>query len=174
MWLFVTIPVVIAGLGLIIWIAGSLLPKAHSITRSARLPVAPEAAWAVIADFANEAKWNRAIKESRRIEDRNGHEVWLTLDRRGGKMPLETLESDPPKKLVRKIADPKLPFGGKWTITVEPEGTGSAVTVTEDSEVYNPFFRFIARTFMDDAGTVNSYLSGLSAHLTGPQARTKE
>ncbi len=159
---------VVAAIGTVAWLIGRMLPKAHSVTRSAIVPAPPGRVWAVIADFANEAAWNTAIRESRRIEDRNGHEVWLTVDRRGGKLPLETLEAVPEKRLVRKIADPKLPYGGQWTITLAPEGTGTRVTVTEDGEVYNAFFRVISKFFMNQAGTLEAYLAGLTAHLGTP------
>ena len=77
-------------------------------------------------------------------------------------MPLETVEAVPMKKLVRKIADPKLPFGGQWTVTLAAEGGGTKLSVTEDGEVYNPFFRFFARYFMNPAGSIEAYVSGLA------------
>jgi uncharacterized protein YndB with AHSA1/START domain len=156
---------VLAAVGIGLWGFGMLLPVAHSVTRSAVVPATPGKVWALITDFAAEPAWNRALKESRRIDDRDGNQVWLTVDRRGGKMPLETVEAVPETKLVRKIADPKLPFGGKWTITLAREGTATRVTVTEDGEVYNPFFRVGAKLFMNPAASMAQYLAGLKAHL---------
>ncbi len=166
-WLVLGIALVIVGLPTAIWSAGTLLPKAHSVTRSATVAAPPGKVWGLVTDFANEAKWNKTIKSSTRGPDMNGHEVWLTVDKRGDKMPLETVETVAGQKLVRRIADPKLPYGGRWTITLAPDGDGTLVSVTEDGEVFNPIYRFMARTFMDEAATVNAYLSGLTAAAGG-------
>jgi uncharacterized protein YndB with AHSA1/START domain len=169
-WLVLGIALVIVGMPTAIWFAGMLLPKAHSVTRSATVAAPPDKVWGLVADFANEAKWNGAIKSSTRGSDKDGHEVWVTVDKRGGKLPLETVEVVAGQKLVRRIADPKLPYGGKWTITLAPDGGGTLVSVTEDGEVYNPIFRFIARTFMDEAATVNAYLNGLTKASGGAKS----
>ena len=58
-------------------------------------------------------------------------------------------------------ADPKLPFGGTWTYEVQPDVTGSAVTITEDGEVYNPIFRFVSKFIMGHKATMNGYLRAL-------------
>jgi hypothetical protein len=83
-------------------------------------------------------------------------------------MPLETVERRENERLVRKIADPKLPFGGVWIIELERDGSGTTVvTVTEDGEVYNPFFRLISRYFVDQSASIEEYLDGLSKRMAG-------
>ena len=66
------------------------------------------------------------------------------------------------------MADPKLPFGGTWTYEVQPDGTGSAVTITEDGEVYNPIFRFVSRFFIGYEGTLRQYASDVERKLGSP------
>ena len=69
---------------------------------------------------------------------------------------------------MRRIADPKLPFGGQWTITLAAaDAGGTRVVVTEDGEVYNPFFRFVSRVFMNQAGSIETYLAGLRERFGG-------
>ena len=68
-WVIVAIAAVVAGIPVAIWVIGQFLPRGHSVTRAAVVPAAPDKVWAVITDFASEATWNRAVKESRRIED---------------------------------------------------------------------------------------------------------
>ena len=89
----------------------------------------------------------------------NGATGWVEKMNRM-EIPLQILESSS-NKLVTKIADPKLPFGGTWTYEVQPDGTGSAVTITEDGEVYNPIFRFVSKFIMGHASTINGYLRAL-------------
>ncbi|HZD05714.1 MAG TPA: hypothetical protein VE173_12380, partial [Longimicrobiales bacterium] len=67
------------------------------------------------------------------------------------------------------IADEGLPFGGTWTYVLEPDAGGTRVTLTEDGEIYNPFFRFMARFVFGYDGTMRSYLDGLEARMGGAQ-----
>jgi hypothetical protein len=76
---------------------------------------------------------------------------------------------------VRTIADPSLPFGGKWVYDVAPDGSGSTLTITEDGKVYNPIFRFVSRYFMNQAGTIETVMRDLAKHfgeeprISGPE-----
>ncbi|PYP70520.1 MAG: hypothetical protein DMD41_14750, partial [Gemmatimonadetes bacterium] len=78
---------------------------------------------------------------------------------------LETIAAVPPRRLVRRIADPKLPFGGTWTWEITAAPGGSTLTITEDGEIYNPIFRFVARFILGYTGTMESYLKALAARL---------
>jgi hypothetical protein len=84
----------------------------------------------------------------------------VTLD--SGTIPLETVISQPPAKLVVRIADPKLPFGGTWTYEITPIATGSSLRIREDGEVYNPLFRFLSRFVFGQSTTIETYLKSLA------------
>ncbi|HSR42141.1 MAG TPA: SRPBCC family protein, partial [Longimicrobiales bacterium] len=85
-----------------------------------------------------------------------------------GTMTIETVEAEVPTRLVTRIADEDLPFGGTWTYELEPTGDGrTRVTITEDGEVYNPVFRFMARFVFGHTATMDTYLDGLEARM-GP------
>jgi hypothetical protein len=60
---------------------------------------------------------------------------------------------------VSRIADPNLPFGGTWTFEITPAPGGARLRITEDGEIYNPLFRFMARFIFGYEGTINGYLS---------------
>jgi hypothetical protein len=75
------------------------------------------------------------------------------------------LEADPPHKLVTRIADPHLPFGGSWTYEITPTATGCSLTITEHGEIYNPVFRFVARYVQGYTATIDNYLKALHAKL---------
>jgi hypothetical protein len=169
-WLLVVVIVlaVIAAAGAAAWLIGRSLPVGHVISRSRTVKGQPDEVWDVITDFASEAQWNSAIRSSSKMETGDGRDVWVTRDRRGGKMPLETVERRQNERLVRKIADPKLPFGGVWIIELERDGADSTVvTVTEDGEVYNAFFSLVSRYFMDQSASIEKYLDGLSKRMAG-------
>ena len=81
-------------------------------------------------------------------------------------MTYEVGQADPPRKLVTRIADPHLPFGGTWTYEIVAGAeSGSTLTITENGEVYNPFFRFISRYVMGYTATMDRYLQALQTKL---------
>ncbi len=147
-------------------VAGMFLPKAHLATRSLKLGRPPEEVWAVISDFQAATSWRSGIKSVERSPDQDGHPVWRETDRRGHAVPFEVVELSPPRRMVMRIADPKLPFGGRWTYALEPESGGCRLRITEDGEIYNPMFRYIAK-LMGYTGTMDAYLKALGAKLGG-------
>lgn len=82
-------------------------------------------------------------------------------DKHGQVLPLDVVEWDPPRKLVGRISGPKLPLGGTWTYVIAPVEEGSWLTLTDDGEIYNSIFRFMARFFFGYSGTIEEYLRAL-------------
>lgn len=80
-------------------------------------------------------------------------------------MTYEAVVWEAPTHLVANIADKGLPFGGSWDYKLEPEGSGTRITITENGEVYNPLFRFVSRYMMGHTATIDKYLKSLSARL---------
>ncbi len=66
-----------------------------------------------------------------------------------------------PSRRVMRIAEKNLPFGGTWTIDIAPAAEGSVVRITEDGEIYNPIFRFMARFFFGYTATIEGFLRDL-------------
>ena len=72
----------------------------------------------------------------------------------------------PPRALVTRIADPKLPFGGTWTYEISSQADGgSLLRITEDGEIYNPIFRFASRFVLGYSRTQEQYLQALGARF---------
>jgi hypothetical protein len=78
------------------------------------------------------------------------------------------VEITPPRKLVSRIADPKLPFGGTWTFEITPTAEGSTLRITENGFVTNPVFRFLSRFVFGHTGTIESYLKSLAKKFGEP------
>lgn len=94
-----------------------------------------------------------------------GGPAWVEISRRGERLPLETVQSIPPRTFVARIADPNLPFGGIWTYEIAPADGGSTLTITERGEIYNPLFRFMARFVFGYTATMEAYLGALGKKL---------
>ncbi len=153
----------LACLVLLVAIVGVFLPKGHSVSRTMRISKPPEAVWAVITDYAAMPSWRTGLAKIERLPDRGGRPVWKeTLD--DLELPLEDTLVDPPRKLVRRIADPDLPFGGTWTYELAASPGGSTLTITEDGEIYNPLFRVVSR-FTDPTGSIVVFLTALANKL---------
>jgi len=159
--------IVLAGVLISVSLIGYLLPKEHTVTREAGFHQPPEVVWKTITDIDAMPSWRQGLKSVKHLPDRNGLPAWVeTLD--SGIIPLETLTSQPPSRLVVRIADPKLPFGGTWTYEITPLSSGSSLRIREDGEIYNPLFRFLARFFFGYTGTIDAYLKSMAKKFGEP------
>ena len=159
-WALIVI-IALAALIAVACLVGWMLPKGHMATRTVRLKQSPEAVWAAISDAQAMPSWRFNVVKVERLPDQNGHLVWRESYKNGDSLPLEIMESAPPTRLVGRIADPKLPFGGTWTYEITPVEGGCTLTITERGEVYNPIFRLVSR-FMNQAATIEEYLTYLA------------
>lgn len=141
---------------------GYMLPKAHSVSRTVRLPLTPEAAYALLIDVDKYPSWRPGVKSVTRQPDHDGKPAW-TEEVSGDRIPLRFEQMERPSILVARIADPSLPFGGTWTYRIAPEGSGSTVSITEDGEVYNPIFRFMSRFVFGHDATLEEFTRDLLA-----------
>ena len=144
----------------IMGIGGALLPRRHSVSRSALFAAPRDSLWAVIADMEHSPSWRTDVIGVRRLPDRNGHPVWLQLTRETD-WPLEITLEDAPARLVAVVADSSAGFGGSWTYDLAPAGSGTRITITENGFVSNPFFRFMARYFFGLSSPIDQYLTAL-------------
>lgn len=142
------------------WGIGASLPKGHTASRKARFAQSPEAIWAAITDVDAFPTWRKDVKRVKRLPEENAKPGWVeTMDM--GEIPLRVEESMPPRKLVTRIADPNLPFGGTWTFEIEPVQGGATVRITETGEVRPALFRFMARYVFGHTATMEAYLKFL-------------
>ncbi len=165
-WLLILAPIVvglIAGVGFI-FVVGALMPRTHRATRSARVAAAPDAVWAVLTDFPSHPSWRPDLKAIEPLPERNGHAVWKETRTWGDVLPIELETLDPPRRMVGRIIDENLPFGGTWTYELSAENGGCRVRITEDGFIKPAPFRYIARA-MGYTATMEKYLKALGKRL---------
>lgn len=153
----------VAGIAII----GMFLPQRHQATRTVRLNAPPESIFAVITDVERYPKWRHDVREVMLLADSPGV-VRFREAGRHGTVTYRVVESEPPRRWVVRIDDPSLPYGGSWTYVLEPAGSGTSLTITEDGEVYNPIFRFLSRTAFSTAATIDAYQAALRAKVDTP------
>jgi uncharacterized protein YndB with AHSA1/START domain len=163
-WLIIA-ALTVAGIVMIAALIGFLLPRSHRASREQVFAAPPEALWSAITNVDAFPQWRTDITRVQVLPDRDGRRMWIE-EGRSGKMTFVVESSDPPRRLVTRIADPKRPFGGTWTYDITPSNGGSRLTITEDGEIYNPLFRFVARFILGYDGTIGSYLGALGKMFT--------
>ena len=119
-----------------ITLVGRSLPIGHVASQTATFRRTPEEVWAAINDPA------------------------LLSSRGVGDVKFETVESVPPRLLVRRVVGEK-DFAGTWTCDIASSPGGSTLTITENGEVYNPFFRFVSRFVIGHHRTIDGTMAAL-------------
>ena len=110
-------------------VIGATLPRNHVASRSLAVRRSPEEIWPVIMQATASSG-----------------------------VPVDVIQSDPPRRQVTRVKDTEKMFGGTWTITVTPTATGGTLTITEDGWVGNPIFRFVSRYVMGHHATMDGML----------------
>ena len=151
----------IVGLVILVAIVGVLLPKGHRASRTVTYSVPPSTLFAVITDVGRAKEWRSDLQSVEILApDRfreNGKNGAITFR-------IETREPD--RKLVTRIDDTSLAFGGTWTFDIAPASGGSSLTITEDGEVYNPIFRVMQKLFFSPYATIDTYQADLRKKLS--------
>jgi uncharacterized protein YndB with AHSA1/START domain len=159
----------LAALGALLFVVGLLLPRTHAATCRILLHQPPEAVWSAITDVEAFPVWRKSLQRVERLPERDGKPAWVEHSRQG-RMPIEVVEWSPPRRLVGRIADPSLPFGGTWTHEVAPAPGGCTLTITENGEISNPIFRALARFAFGYHSTIETYQRELAAKFGEPAA----
>jgi len=142
----------IALLIVLVVVGGSLLPKGHRASRRAVFRRTPEEVFAAITGPPD---W--------RSDD-------LVNDER---VRIDVVESKSPLRLVTRIAGDNLAYGGTWTQELSKRDIGTELRVTEEGEIYNPLFRFMARYVFGYTSSMETYLRDLGkkfGETTTPEA----
>jgi hypothetical protein len=144
---------------------GAMLPVGHRATRRARFRASAGALYAVLAGPPD---WRTGVKSFGVLPETDGRRRWWEEDTHGQKITFELAEARPGERLAVRIAQDGLPFGGTWTFDLEPAGVegpagGTSLRITEDGEIYNVVFRFLARFIFGYYRSIETYLRDLGA-----------
>jgi uncharacterized protein YndB with AHSA1/START domain len=154
---------VLAAVVLVILFIGWRLPVAHVATSSVQLNASPDSVFALISTPQNYPAWRPDVKKVDLMTEQGV--TRFREDGSNGPILFEIVEKVAPRRLVTKIADKSLPFGGRWIYEITPTPTGSELRITEEGEVYNPLFRFVSRFIMGHTATIDGYLEAVRKRL---------
>jgi Polyketide cyclase / dehydrase and lipid transport len=160
----------IAALVALIALIGAALPKGHVASRRARFRQTPDALFAVISGPPD---WRPDVKSFEPLPDAGGKRRWKEVGGWGDAITYEMVELAPPRRMVTRIADENLPYGGSWTHELVPDGDSCVLRITENGEVKNPIFRFLSRFVFGQTGSLEKYLEALG-HKFGEAVKVEE
>jgi uncharacterized protein YndB with AHSA1/START domain len=159
-WILIAVGVLVVGV-LVIVVIGALLPRDHVVAMSARIAATPDRVWSALTNPAEFPSWRHDVKSVDMLAPTAHGPSWREHSTQGA-ITFVVDAAEPPKRLVARIADENLPFGGSWEYVVEPDGPSSSrVTIVERGAVYNPLFRFVSRFIMGHTATIDAYLRAL-------------
>lgn len=134
----------------------SWLPVAHVAERSVEIAAPPERVWAALTDVSAFPSWRPDVARVERLPDA----TWREHGKHGA-ITYRVTAAEPPSRLVVRIVDETLPYGGEWEYRVVP----GRVTIIERGEIYNLFFRVMARFVFGYTRTIEAYLWALKRRV---------
>jgi hypothetical protein len=155
----------LVGLVVLMALIGLAIPKGHVAARRAVYAKSPDEVWRAVTDLDAHTRWRKGVRKIERLSATSFRE-----HSRQGAITFSIDEDRAPApgnggRRVTRIADDKLPFGGRWIFELQPDGAGSRLTITEDGFIKNPVFRFMSKTVFSTTATLEHFLSDLAAHL---------
>ena len=139
---------------------GAMLPPSHVATRAATYRQAPALLHAAVRDWPALPSWRTGLKSVELLpasEDRPRYRETTNH----GAITYVLVEDRPGEKLVLRIDDDSLPFGGTWIFEFTPAPAGGTLRITEDGFVKPVLFRFLARFVFGHTATMETYLRDL-------------
>ena len=162
------------GLGLIlilvalVFLIGWRLPESHEATVEREYAAAPERVYQEIATPMEYPRWRSGVQKVEMLpagDDRLERFKEYAL---GDEVTYVIEEKAPAQRFVTTIADKDLPYGGSWIFEMMPSPKGTLLRITEEGEVYNPFFRFVSRFIMGHTRGLETYHDDLEKRLSAP------
>ena len=148
----------------VVALVGAFLPKGHRASRAVVHSAPPAAVFAAITDFGKFPEWRTGVKGVEIFGD-DGGRTRFREDGPHGAVTYMVEERQPDSRLVTRIDDASLPFGGKWTLEVKPVAGGTELTITEDGEIYNPIFRVLSKVVFSPYDTIDTYQADMRKRL---------
>ena len=154
----------LAAFGAILTLVGMALPKGHRASRTMVYRASPDRVYSTISDVARFPEWRSEVKSVEILGD-DGRGVRFREQGRHGTVHYRVEQRQQDSKLVTRIDDKSLPFGGTWTLDVKAVPEGTALTITEDGEIYNPIFRVLSKVVLSPYATIDTYQADLRKRL---------
>jgi hypothetical protein len=163
--IFLAVALLIVVSGMAAAFVGSRLPKTHSAASRIRLSAPPEQVFGIITDFEAYPAWRPGLDRVERGPDIDGLPSWFEICARIGRVHFRVAECQPPRRLVTRIVNDRLPLAGVWIYQLEACDEGTLLTITEKEKIHHPLLRFFDRFILSYYGVMDIYLIALALKL---------
>ncbi|HEV7659821.1 MAG TPA: SRPBCC family protein [Allosphingosinicella sp.] len=154
----------LAGLVLLVCLAGALLPRDHVAAAEAEMPAPPAQVAAMVRAVEVYPEWRGGL-ERVEILGRDGGEVRFVEHGKDGRLAFRLAEEAPGTRFRSTIDDPGLPFGGYWIVALAPAADGTLVRIEEHGFVRNVLFRFVSTLILGHDRTMKAWLADMARAL---------
>ncbi len=155
---------ILGALVLLVLVIGWSLPVKHTATSAVTVHTSAGPLYNLITDIEHYPEWRSSVERTERLPDSAGKTRFREYGS-DGTILYEVESAKPDQRIVTRIADRSLPFGGSWTYELIPRGDSTTLRITENGEVYNPLFRFVSRFVMGHTRTIDTYLQDVRKHF---------
>lgn len=144
---------------------GRRLPKTHAAASRIRLPFPPEKVFQVVTDFNAYPQWRPGVSRVEPGPELDGHPTWYEFCSHKIRVQFQVAASDPPRKLVTRLAGEKLPLYGTWNYDFVEDNGSTVLTITEREKIYSPLMRFFTHYILSYHAVMDVFLISLGRHL---------
>lgn len=146
---------------LLLHLYGTRLPREHVAQGDRAIALPPDQVAALIRAVEQQPDWRPSVKRIEVLEPAPALRYRETG--KNGQITYRFTEIEPGRTFESRIDDDKLPFGGRWLITIEPDASGSRVRIREEGFVNPPIFRVLSLHVFGHDTTLKGYLDDLEA-----------
>ena len=151
--------VAVAGLA----IYGSTQPRDHVASITVQLDRPPAEIFAIVEDVGSYPCWRTGVSK---VDVVSNDPLRFVEYIDGEGVTYEVAERIKGRKLVSRIADEDLPYGGTWTYELSESDSGTALTITERGFVDGLVMRGMASLLMDPRASIAQYQTDLQGFET--------
>jgi uncharacterized protein YndB with AHSA1/START domain len=151
---------------IIVVVIGYSLPQAHRAVVERTVKASPEAVFMLLTKFEDLPAWRSGLRSVEILRSSpDGRLRYREIGTDGAiTYSVDSIEAN--RRLVTRIDDPRLPFGGTWTFELGAGSVGgTSIRITEDGEIYNPVFRFVSKFVLGYDRTIRQYLADMERAL---------
>lgn len=161
------VAVAVVALLVLVLVVGRMLPVRHVVSHEATYLEPPDSLFASLVRVDAFPSWRSGVRRVEVLHGVGGRRSYREVGK-DGTLTFVVDEEIAPRRLVTRIADPSLPFGGRWIYELVPRGAGTTLRITEEGEVYNPLYRFVSRFVLGHDATITRFLKDLANRHDGP------
>jgi uncharacterized protein YndB with AHSA1/START domain len=149
----------LAGLGILIWIIGMLLPSQVTIARTTEIKASPAVVFQTVTDVAAQTRWRKDIKS---VRVQLSGDAWTEETTTGTVIDFQVRHQQPNTQFEIEFIS-RQGFSGTWVGIFVASPSGTMVQFTETIYIQNPILRIISRIFSFPDRLIDTYLMELKA-----------